>query len=186
MRLAPLETFALWRRMTLWEITSYADALARERDRQLARAELRERHGRGWRRKAPRRTRVLLKLGELAPAEQQADTAVRQPCAGHAPEHFKAANGHVARRTPSVPEHPPAQAAETTRRAYFEQAELERTRQNARRTYAESLNAGHPIGPKALGEAYGFSEGWGRKQIKAVQQGRVNVRPMAVPAAIDA
>lgn len=58
-------TFALWRRMTLWEITSYSDALARERERQLARAELRERHGRRWRSKTPRRQRVLLKLGEL-------------------------------------------------------------------------------------------------------------------------
>ncbi len=62
-------TFALWRRMTLWEITSYTDALARERDRQLARAELRETHGRRWRSKTPRTARVLLKLGELAPAE---------------------------------------------------------------------------------------------------------------------
>ncbi|MGW2508481.1 DUF2637 domain-containing protein [Streptomyces scopuliridis] len=60
-------TFALWRRMTLWEITSYSDALARERERQLARADLRERHGRRWRSKTPRRARVLLKLGELTP-----------------------------------------------------------------------------------------------------------------------
>lgn len=60
-------TFALWRRMVLWETTSYTDALARERERQLARADLRETHGRRWRRKAPRRTRVMLKLGELAP-----------------------------------------------------------------------------------------------------------------------
>ncbi|QKV92297.1 DUF2637 domain-containing protein [Streptomyces sp. NA02950] len=66
--LAPLSTFALWRRMTLWEITSYADALARERERQLARAELREQHGRRWRSKTPRRERVLLKLGDQAPA----------------------------------------------------------------------------------------------------------------------
>jgi hypothetical protein len=66
--LAPASTFALWRRMTLWEITSYADALARERDRQLARADLRTLHGRRWRSKTDRRTRVLLKLGELAPA----------------------------------------------------------------------------------------------------------------------
>ncbi|MEV7144405.1 DUF2637 domain-containing protein [Streptomyces tauricus] len=65
--LAPLSTFALWRRMTLWEVTSYADALGRERERQLARAELRERHGRRWRSKTPRPERVLLKLGELAP-----------------------------------------------------------------------------------------------------------------------
>ncbi|MGI5348807.1 DUF2637 domain-containing protein [Streptomyces sp. CA-250714] len=72
-------TFALWRRMVLWEITSYTAALERERERQLARAELREQHGRGWRRKAPRRTRVMLKLGELAP--QGAGPAPEEPAA---------------------------------------------------------------------------------------------------------
>ncbi|PGH49314.1 DUF2637 domain-containing protein [Streptomyces sp. Ru87] len=71
--LAPLSTFALWRRMTLWEITSYTDALTRERQRQLDRAELRERYGRRWRKQTPRRTRVLLKLGELAPADAEPD-----------------------------------------------------------------------------------------------------------------
>ncbi|GGT99341.1 DUF2637 domain-containing protein [Streptomyces lateritius] len=60
-------TFSLWRRMTLWEITSYADALAREKERQLARADLREQYGRRWRSKTPRRERVLLRLGDLAP-----------------------------------------------------------------------------------------------------------------------
>ncbi|WP_432155850.1 DUF2637 domain-containing protein [Streptomyces sp. bgisy153] len=68
--LAPLSTFALWRRMTLWEITSYSEALKRERERQMARARLRERHGRRWRSKTPRPERVLLKLGELAPASE--------------------------------------------------------------------------------------------------------------------
>ncbi|MGW5099190.1 DUF2637 domain-containing protein [Streptomyces sp. NPDC004100] len=71
--LAPLSTFALWRRMTLWEVTSYADALARERERLLARADLRERYGRSWRRRTPRRERVLLRLGELNPAGAVAD-----------------------------------------------------------------------------------------------------------------
>ncbi|MGW8744934.1 DUF2637 domain-containing protein [Streptomyces sp. NPDC055794] len=66
--LAPLSTFALWRRMTLWEVTSYTTALARERERLLARADLRERYGRSWRRSTPRRERVLLRLGELNPA----------------------------------------------------------------------------------------------------------------------
>ncbi|MFJ2402884.1 DUF2637 domain-containing protein [Streptomyces xanthochromogenes] len=65
--LAPWPTFTLWRRMTLWEITSYADALTRERERQLARADLREEYGRRWRSKTPRRARVLLRLGDLAP-----------------------------------------------------------------------------------------------------------------------
>ncbi|MGW0163885.1 DUF2637 domain-containing protein [Streptomyces sp. NPDC003343] len=66
--LAPLSTFALWRRMTLWEVTSYSTALGMERERLLARADLYERYGRGWRRKTPRRERVMLRMGELAPA----------------------------------------------------------------------------------------------------------------------
>ncbi|WP_342610960.1 DUF2637 domain-containing protein [Streptomyces albidoflavus] len=74
--LAPLSTFALWRRMTLWEITSYAEALVCERERVLARARLREKHGRRWRSRTPRTERVLLKLGETAPA----------PAPGPAPE----------------------------------------------------------------------------------------------------
>ncbi|MFC8859790.1 DUF2637 domain-containing protein [[Kitasatospora] papulosa] len=72
-------TFALWRRMTLWEVTSYADALSRERERLLARAELRERHGRRWRSQTPRRERVLLKLGELNPATEQEPPAKADP-----------------------------------------------------------------------------------------------------------
>ncbi|WP_418959128.1 DUF2637 domain-containing protein [Streptomyces tritici] len=66
-------TFSLWRRMTLWEITSYADALAREKERQLARAELRETYGWRWRSKTPRRERVLLRLGEFAPEAAEAE-----------------------------------------------------------------------------------------------------------------
>jgi hypothetical protein len=65
--------------MTLWEITSYADALGRERERQLARADLRERHGRRWRTRTPRRERVLLKLGELTPASE--DLPPEEPAA---------------------------------------------------------------------------------------------------------
>ncbi|MBY8877477.1 DUF2637 domain-containing protein [Actinacidiphila acidipaludis] len=80
--LAPITTFALWRRMTLWEITSYTDALARERKRQLARADLRQKHGRRWRSQTDRRTRVLLKLGELAPAVSESVAAPVAPGAG--------------------------------------------------------------------------------------------------------
>jgi hypothetical protein len=65
--LSPVQTLRLWRRMILWEVTSYRTGLALERDRQLARAELREKYGRRWRWKTPRRERVLLALGELAP-----------------------------------------------------------------------------------------------------------------------
>ncbi|GHA41113.1 hypothetical protein GCM10010372_46530 [Streptomyces tauricus] len=71
-------TFALWRRMTLWEITSYSEALARERERQLARADLRETYGRAWRTKTPRRERVLLRMGALTPGIEQ-DTPAPPP-----------------------------------------------------------------------------------------------------------
>ncbi|MEU8642048.1 DUF2637 domain-containing protein [Streptomyces sp. NPDC048674] len=72
-------TFALWRRMTLWEVTSYSEALTREKERQLARADLRERYGRKWRSKTPRRERVMLRMGELAPASEQEAPAVPPP-----------------------------------------------------------------------------------------------------------
>ncbi|MGW3487080.1 DUF2637 domain-containing protein [Streptomyces sp. NPDC001054] len=74
--LAPLSTFALWRRMTLWEVTSYSTALGMERERLLSRADLHERFGRGWRRKTPRRERVMLRMGELTPASTTAPAAV--------------------------------------------------------------------------------------------------------------
>ncbi|MEU8825897.1 DUF2637 domain-containing protein [Streptomyces sp. NPDC048636] len=89
-------TFALWRRMTLWEITSYSEALGRERERQLARADLRERHGRRWRSKTPRRERVLLKLGELSPASEEPPPAAPQP-----PELPKAETPKPSRKRPS-------------------------------------------------------------------------------------
>lgn len=106
--LAPISTFALWRRMTLWEITSYADALARERDRQLARADLRERHGIRWRTATPRRERVLLKLGELTPdTDPNRDADGRQappeppaPAAAPGPKPAPTAAGRVRKATP--------------------------------------------------------------------------------------
>jgi hypothetical protein len=74
--LAPASTFALWRRMTLWEVTSYTDALAVERERLLSRADLHERYGViAWRWRTPRRERVMLRMGELAPATEQETSA---------------------------------------------------------------------------------------------------------------
>jgi hypothetical protein len=70
--LAPVPTARLMRRMVLWEIRSYPDALRRERDRLLALTDLQDTYGRiAWRWRAPRRTRALYRLGELAPASAQ-------------------------------------------------------------------------------------------------------------------
>lgn len=68
--LSPLRTAALWRRMVLWEVRSYSDALTRERSRLLARTELQDAYGKvAWRWQAPRRVRALYRLGELTPGE---------------------------------------------------------------------------------------------------------------------
>ncbi|XVQ10914.1 DUF2637 domain-containing protein [Spirillospora sp. CA-255316] len=69
--LAPFRTVVLWRRMVLWEIRSYGDALDRERARLLILTELQDTYGTlAWRWKAPRRTRALYRLGELVPAAE--------------------------------------------------------------------------------------------------------------------
>jgi uncharacterized protein DUF2637 len=84
--LAPWPTWKLWRRMNLWEIRSYPEALHRERDRVLALTDLQDAFGAlAWRWKAPRRARVLYRLGELVPGAVSAFTSsgLRQ-AAGHA------------------------------------------------------------------------------------------------------
>ncbi|MET8974353.1 hypothetical protein ABZX85_01915 [Streptomyces sp. NPDC004539] len=68
----------------------------------------------------------------------------------------------------------PRTAVPRTDAAVFEEAELERTRQRAEEAYADSVSAGQPIGPAALGREFGFTEGWGRKRIRAVEQRRTN------------
>lgn len=76
--LAPVPTARLRRRMVLWEIRSYPEALRRERDRLLGLTELQDTYGRfGWRWKAPRRVRALYRLGELTPAQQMPELLSR-------------------------------------------------------------------------------------------------------------
>lgn len=58
---------------------------------------------------------------------------------------------------------------EAARQEQFEDAELERMRQDARRAYAESAQADRPLSARALGAAFGMSESWARKQILAVR-----------------
>lgn len=60
--LAPVATFRLWRRMRLWEITSYREAVNREHARVASRHLLREWHGPAWRRTAPSAQRLAVKL----------------------------------------------------------------------------------------------------------------------------
>ncbi|MFF8968684.1 DUF2637 domain-containing protein [Streptomyces sp. NPDC014995] len=84
--------------------------------------------------------------------------------------------------TPHTASTPEAESADDAlRQAQFEEAELERMRQDARRAYAESAQAGRPLSARALGEAFGMSESWGRKQILAVRDDEQPARPVLRP-----
>ncbi|MEV1040465.1 DUF2637 domain-containing protein [Streptomyces sp. NPDC050204] len=60
--LDPFNTARLWRRMKLWELTSYRRTIALEQDRVVYRARLRAKFGRAWRTKAPIDYRLPLRL----------------------------------------------------------------------------------------------------------------------------
>ena len=107
--LAPLSTARLRRRMILWEITSYRRALELEAERRAEIARLEMTYGRKWRRHAPARDRLALKLSAVAPAELLPSlTATIAPLAEPAAEPVAAAPEPVAAATATAPALAPA------------------------------------------------------------------------------
>jgi hypothetical protein len=118
--LAPLSTARLRRRMILWEITSYRRALELEAERRAEIARLEMTYGRKWRRHAPARDRLALKLSAVAPAELLPSlTATIAPLAEPAAAPAAAAPATAPAPVPPVPVPAPVVAApseaETTR-----------------------------------------------------------------------
>ncbi|MGW9026872.1 DUF2637 domain-containing protein [Streptomyces sp. NPDC055722] len=62
--LSPIPTFLLWRRMKLWELRSYDQAIKLEQERLIYQTRLRSRFGRAWRRKAPVEALMPLRLAK--------------------------------------------------------------------------------------------------------------------------
>lgn len=115
--LAPWRTWLLWRRMVLWQVTSYRQAVDTELDLRRAVALLRVRFGRGWRRRAPTDLVWMLRTGVdvrdacarvrvLAGCEQA--TAATAPPVGSAREAVRPGGGSDEHRpgTGSLPELP--------------------------------------------------------------------------------
>ncbi|ADD45873.1 DUF2637 domain-containing protein [Stackebrandtia nassauensis] len=86
--LAPVATFRLWRVMRLWNITSYPQALADEKQRLLAKTAMMCRYGNAWRKEAPAMLRARYRMRTLTetdvwawhtdrPAPDRAATAKR-------------------------------------------------------------------------------------------------------------
>ena len=175
-------TFGLWRRMTLWEITSYTVALARERERLLARASLREEYGRRWRWRAPRRDRVLLRLGELTPASVAGPQAEpdSEPPREHAAE--QPAQARVSLVKPQrEPNNPPAPrgpvAAPRTAQVTAARTAAARTARGstpqekdaARAWVLARLGDGRAVGWRAVAAEFGRGETWCRARVREAQ-----------------
>ncbi|MFG2620402.1 DUF2637 domain-containing protein [Streptomyces sp. NPDC048507] len=113
--LSPVPTFKLWRRMKLWELRSYEQAVGMEQDRLIYQARLQARFGRAWRRKAPvealmplRLARIGVPLSQTAPeglAAAGIDPVLLPPAAATAPALEAAA------AVPGDPAAQPARAA---------------------------------------------------------------------------
>jgi hypothetical protein len=74
--LSPGPTFRIWRRMRLWQLTSYTQVIVLERERQIFRTKLRRQYGRGWRSKATDREYLAWLLARYG-------TSVQETLAGH-------------------------------------------------------------------------------------------------------
>ncbi|MGW0751955.1 DUF2637 domain-containing protein [Streptomyces sp. NPDC002587] len=90
--LSPVPTFKLWRRMKLWELRSYEQAVGMEQDRLIYQARLQARYGRSWRRKAPVEALMPLRLARIG-----------VPLAQTAPKGLAAAGIDPALLPPAVP-----------------------------------------------------------------------------------
>ncbi|MGW7316329.1 DUF2637 domain-containing protein [Streptomyces sp. NPDC054865] len=70
--LSPIPTFKLWRRMKLWELRSYQQAVGMEQDRLVYQARLEAQFGRAWRRRAPIEALMPLRLAKYGVPLDQA------------------------------------------------------------------------------------------------------------------
>ncbi|WP_440580995.1 DUF2637 domain-containing protein [Streptomyces sp. PT19] len=151
--LDPLRTYGLWRRMHLWEITSYAKALMREKERLVYLYRLRARYG--SRRKAPVEVVLPLRLadyGEPLPApplteREEADQAEAE-----------------------------AREAEREARARQDRAELaaqEERRREAEREDREARDAAEREAREAEREAAREAHEWGMARLAAETEARL-------------
>ncbi|MER7467912.1 DUF2637 domain-containing protein [Streptomyces sp. NPDC097981] len=172
--LSPVPTFKLWRRMKLWELRSYEQAVGMEQDRLIYQARLQARYGRAWRRKAPVEALMPLKLARIG-----------VPLSQTAPEGLAAAGIDAVLLPPK-----PATAEQlTVERADGPQGALVAAPAVAgEQAVEESADADEGFAA-ALGPAAGLTnDGYGRGHADnpEVQGARTPTRPVAPVAAESA
>lgn len=148
--LAPWRTWLLWRRMVLWQITSYRRAVDTELELRRAVAVLRTRYGRRWRHEAPSDLVWMLHTGIHAEdACRRVLVAVRPgepaaPCPGGRPD---GATAHAAVWPESTASSPTAFDAEP---ALGGEADRERFAEAVWLNRQHWLEAGRPISAETL------------------------------------
>ncbi|MCX4681577.1 DUF2637 domain-containing protein [Streptomyces sp. NBC_01433] len=140
--LDPLRTFGLWRRMRLWEITSYATALLREKERLVYLYRLRARFG--SKRKAPVEVALPLRLadyGELLPAPPLTEREEAEQAAAEAREAKREARARQDREDQEAEERKRREAEREDREARdFAQREArEAGREAAREAHEQEM-----------------------------------------------
>jgi hypothetical protein len=133
--LDPLRTFGLWRRMRLWEITSYATALLREKERLVYLYRLRARFG--SKRKAPVEVALPLRLadyGEPLPAPPLTEREEAEQAAAEARETAREAEREARARQDRE-----AREAEEQKRREAEREAREAEREAAREAHEQEL-----------------------------------------------
>ncbi|MEU9146311.1 DUF2637 domain-containing protein [Streptomyces sp. NPDC048349] len=160
--LSPVPTFKLWRRMKLWELRSYEQAVGMEQDRLIYQARLQARYGRAWRRKAPVEALMPLKLARIG-----------VPLSQTAPEGLAAAGIDPALLPPAAPAAVSAPALEA-----------------GAATAAESGGSGSgSVVQEVAAQSQGQGQGPGQVQVAAAAAAAVHapppfaVEPTAMPAA---
>jgi hypothetical protein len=147
--LALRSTFRMWRRMKLWGIAGYSDAVDMELSRLQAIAALTDRYGREWRARVPGTLTWMLDDGV------RMDDALRMTAELTAPP-----KGEPAPRTPAAnrPRRSPANGKRTTRANGRVPADVDA------RAEALAILADEPgISGAQLGLRVGLTERWGQK-----------------------
>ncbi|MBT2456645.1 DUF2637 domain-containing protein [Streptomyces sp. ISL-86] len=201
--LSPVPTFKLWRRMKLWELRSYEQAVGMEQDRLIYQARLQARYGRNWRRKAPvdalmplRLARIGVPLSQTAPeglAAAGIDPALLPPAAAALAAAAPAADPgmvqmqaqvHAQVQAPALTAAEPAQGHPQHVQQPHEQSHASHAQQQPQQ-YAQQHPQPLPGGAAAQAVAHAEAQAAAAAQALAYAQAQAPfaVDPTAMPAA---
>lgn len=197
--IAPAQTFAMWRRMMLWRVRDYSEAVELDLSRRRAIVALNSRYAPGdWRKAAPADLVWMLRNGvRMTEALGLVDALTAQEVA-HATAHETAPSDGPAVAPPAGPstahqdgppvapdgspsaapgmDHAPApartqQPAPPVAPRRPSKVSREPDAERARTEYRKSLRKGEPLSDRALADMFSRSRNWGAARIRECEGG---------------